>query len=154
MEQVDEKDMRIIGLLTQDSRSSLRQIGRQVSLSPGAVRNRIRRLRDEGIIERFTVDVDWRRLGYDIQAVLLVTVRPGVTRTVYDTLLTCQDITRVYWTTGPATFVCVARFRNMADLSRFLTGDLERIDGVEKVETMFLIPPHEGTGESGAEGEI
>ncbi len=140
MERVDDIDKRIIRILSEDSRTSLREIGKKVSLTAGAVRSRIIRLMNRGVIERFTIDVNWRRIGYEIQAVILITSRPGSSSALYERLCTYDEMTRVYWTTGPATFICITRLRDMTELSEFMTRELERLDGIEKIETLFLMP--------------
>ncbi len=142
VEKLDGKDLKIVSILMKNARSSLREIGREVSLSPSSVKNRISRLIEIGIIERFTVDVDHRKMGYEIQVVILITTRPGMSEPAYDALYECDAVTRVYMTAGTTNLVCFVRARNIEELARFIKHHIEKLDGVEKVETMFMIPPH------------
>ena len=114
-------------------------------MSPSSVRNRIERLVERGYVKRFTVDVDYRRMGYEIQVIVLITSRPGSSEQIYKRLQTFEEVFKVYWTSGPANFVCIVRVRDMTELSLFMTSQLERLEGVERVESMFLMPePQEG----------
>ncbi len=140
---IDARDLKIIRLLREDSRRSLRNIAKEVKLSAGSVRNRIARLMDIGIIRRFTIDIDYRRLGYDIHVLVLVTSRPGKSEEIYHQLQEYEEVHQVYWTSGPANVVCLVRVHNMAELSRFLSQELQRLKGVESVESMFLMPEPE-----------
>jgi len=144
-ERVDDKDKVIIGMLRKNARSSLRDIAEVVEMSPSSVRNRIENLVKNGLIKRFTVDVDYRKMGYEIQVIVLITSRPGSSEVLYRSLLDFKQISDVYWTSGPATFVCLVRLQDMNELSQFLTTKLERLEGVERVETMFLMPQTERT---------
>ncbi len=60
---MDEIDRKIIGILAQDLRRSLTDIGAAVELSPSSVNERIRRLVASGVIRRFTIDADHRALA-------------------------------------------------------------------------------------------
>ena len=141
---IDARDLKIIRLLREDARRSLRNIAKEVKLSAGSVRNRIARLMEMGIIRRFTIDVDYRRLGYDIHVLVLVTSRPGRSEEIYHRLQQYEEVHQVYWTSGPANVVCVVRVHNMAELSRFLSQEVEKLEGIESVESMFLMPEPEG----------
>ncbi|MFW9921302.1 MAG: Lrp/AsnC family transcriptional regulator [Candidatus Thorarchaeota archaeon] len=139
-ERVDDNDKIIIDMLRENARSSLRDIAKIVEMSPSSVRNRIEKLIDRGLIKRFTIDVDYRKMGYDIQVIVLITSRPGSSENLYKSLQSFEQISRVYWTSGPANFVCLVRVHDMHELSRFLTTHLEKLEGVERVESMFLMP--------------
>ncbi|MCK5152305.1 MAG: Lrp/AsnC family transcriptional regulator [Candidatus Thorarchaeota archaeon] len=139
----DDNDRTIIDILRRNARSSLRDIAKVVKMSPSSVRNRIERLVERGLIKRFTVDLDYRKMGYEIQVIVLITSRPGSSEEIYKALQSFTEIFKVYWTSGPANFVCIVRVQNMNELSQFMTGQLEKLKGVERVESMFLMPEPE-----------
>ena len=139
-ERIDGKDHRIISILTKDARKSLREIASEVKLSPSSVRNRITRLIDLGVIERFTIEVNYKKLGLEIQVAVLVTVMPGASEELYKTLCRCDKVSEVYWTAGPANFICIVRVQSMDEFASFLNNDLESIRSIEKIETLFLMP--------------
>lgn len=58
MRELDETDIRILSLLGEDARRPFSQIGDEVGLSGPAVSDRIERLEEAGIIQRFTIDVN------------------------------------------------------------------------------------------------
>lgn len=142
-EKVDDNDRKIISILSKNARSSLRDIAGVVNLSPSSVRNRMERLVDLGVIKKYTLDVDYRKLGYEIQVIVLITSKPGSSETLYKTLSQSDKITKVFWTSGPANFICIVRVNDMKELSDFMTGDLEKLEGVERIESMFLMPEPE-----------
>ena len=65
---MDDIDRKIVGLLAEDGRRSLADIGAVVSLSPSAVNERIRRMVNCGAIRRFTVEADHRALGFEVRS--------------------------------------------------------------------------------------
>jgi len=65
---IDDLDLRIIELLTQDARRSASDIGRHVGLSPAPTKRRIDRLERAGIIRGYTAVLDHAKLGSRIEA--------------------------------------------------------------------------------------
>ncbi len=67
-EPLDATDHEILGLLREDARRTLSDIAGRVTLSTAAVKRRIDRLRETGVITGFTVQVDHAKLGWGIEA--------------------------------------------------------------------------------------
>lgn len=65
---MDSTDQEILDILKEDGRASYTEIADQVGVSEGTVRNRVERMIEDGVIDRFTVDVS----GQGISAVVLV----------------------------------------------------------------------------------
>ena len=139
-EKIDGNDLRIIEMLTKNARSSLREIGAVVNLSPSSVRNRVERLVDIGVVKRYTLEVDHRRLGYEIQVIVLITSKPAESDLLFTALKRYEEIYEVLRTSGPANFICMIRVRDITDLTRFITSELEKLNGIERIETMFILP--------------
>lgn len=64
MVKLDLKDKKILNELFIDSRQSFRSIGRKVGLSKDIVANRVNKLKELGIIERFYTEINLFKLGY------------------------------------------------------------------------------------------
>ncbi len=74
---MDNLDRRILDILRRDARTPYTEIAAQVGTSEGTVRNRVDRLTEEGIIERFTIST---RTG-NIKAMIEVSVKVNVNTT-------------------------------------------------------------------------
>jgi DNA-binding Lrp family transcriptional regulator len=74
MRDLDDTDREILRLLLEDARRPYADIADRVDLSPPAVSDRVDRLHEFGIIERFTVDLDRSALREGVQ--VLVTLQP------------------------------------------------------------------------------
>ncbi len=66
MTTLDEMDKKILHALSRDARLSVEKVAEQTNLSPTPVRRRIKRMETEGIIRRYTVDVDMEKAGYGL----------------------------------------------------------------------------------------
>ena len=140
MDRVDDKDLQIIEILSSNARISLRDIKKKVNLSPSSIRNRMEHLVEIGVIKRYTVDIDYRKMGFDIQVLVLMTAKPGTSRDLYSRLSKYEQVSEVLRTAGPANFILRVRVKDIAELTHFITGELERLEGVERIETMFILP--------------
>jgi len=68
----DEIDARIIEILMKDARASLEEISEQLKVSKSTVHYRIRKLKENGLIEGFTTKINYKKLGYEIFALSCV----------------------------------------------------------------------------------
>ncbi len=139
-EKIDDNDLRIIEMLTENARCSLREIAAVVNLSPSSIRNRMERLVDIGVIKRYTLELDHRKLGNEVQVIILITSRPAESDQLLTTLNGYNQIYEVLRTSGPTNFICMVRVRDITELTKFITGELEKLNGVERIETMFILP--------------
>ena len=117
---VDATDRKILDLLLQDSRISLRAIGAEVGLSAPAVRDRVLRLEDVGIIDSFSIRLNPRALGFTLEAVLRVEPLPGKMKLVERILSDMPEIVECSVVTGDDCFVARMVLRDVAELDRLL----------------------------------
>ncbi len=138
---IDKKDIRIIEILSANARSPLRDIAREVDLSPSSVRNRMQRLLDLGVVKKYTLDVDHRLTGLGIEVIVLLTVKPKAAEDVEQKLRELGEISHLARTAGNVSFVCTVRVHSMDDFTTFMKEKLEHFDGLERIDTLFVLPP-------------
>jgi Lrp/AsnC family leucine-responsive transcriptional regulator len=117
---LDDIDRRIIDLLIEDCRMSLRAIGADVGLTAPAVRDRILRLEDTGVIEAFSVRLNARALGFVLEAILTVEPLPGKLAAVEQVLRDIPEVVDCVVVTGEACFVSRFVLKDVSDLDRLL----------------------------------
>lgn len=117
---LDEKDRLIIKLLSDNARMPVSDLARQVGLSGPSTSERIRRLETNGIISRFTVELDLAALGYPLQAIVRIKPRPGNMHIVEDMILNEPGFLDCDKVTGDDCFVTRLALRSIADLDPIL----------------------------------
>jgi Lrp/AsnC family leucine-responsive transcriptional regulator len=75
---LDAIDSEILRLLREDGRLSWRELGAAVGLSANAAADRVRRLRQDGVILGFTALIDPAAGGRNLEALVGITLSPGV----------------------------------------------------------------------------
>ncbi len=73
----DARNVELLRLLRDDPRMSVSALARRVGMSAPAVRERIQRLEEAGIIKGYRLDIDARALGYPIAAFVRIRPMPG-----------------------------------------------------------------------------
>ena len=73
----DAIDQLLINALTEDSRRSLKALAQVSGLSAPSVGERLRRLEERGVLRGYTVNVDPRAVGYQLQAIVRIRPLPG-----------------------------------------------------------------------------
>ncbi|EMA08616.1 AsnC family transcriptional regulator [Haloferax denitrificans] len=96
MRALDETDLHILELLAEDARRPFSDISAEVGLSAPAVSDRIDRLREEGIIRRFTLDLDQSTLSGGTPVIVRLTVRPEFVDEVRDALRAADPVQHLF----------------------------------------------------------
>ena len=73
MREMDDVDQKILFFLKDNARVPFTKIAEEIGLSEAAVRKRVERLQQNGIIKRFTLEVD---TGEKVRAAILISVQP------------------------------------------------------------------------------
>lgn len=69
---MDQTDWQILTLLKENARISIKELSKQVALSSPAVKERILKLEERGIIEGYTTKINYQKLGKKIEVFILV----------------------------------------------------------------------------------
>lgn len=69
---MDEKDFLILNSLSEDARTSIKDIAKRVKLPRSTVYDRIKKMKESGIIKKFTIVPDFKKLGKPITAFVLM----------------------------------------------------------------------------------
>ena len=73
----DDIDQILISALMEDSRRSLKALANVSGLSSPSVAERLRRLEERGVLRAYTVEVDPKCFGYQLQAIVRIRPLPG-----------------------------------------------------------------------------
>ena len=131
MRDVDDTDRELLRLLLEDARRPYSELAEAVDLSPPAVSDRVDRLAELGVIERFTLDVDRSRLRDGDRLAVTLSASPGETATVREAVAGLEGVEHVFVTADGRLFVVVtvpnaAVERHLAPA--FETGAVESVD--------------------------
>ena len=75
--QINEINLKIINILKKDSSTPFVDVAKRIGVSDATVHQRVRRMIEAGIINKFTISVDNDLLGYDHMAFMGINISPG-----------------------------------------------------------------------------
>ncbi|MFB6107813.1 MAG: Lrp/AsnC family transcriptional regulator [Haloplanus sp.] len=132
---MDDLDRRILSILRRDSRTPYTEIADRVGTSEGTVRNRVERLTEEGIIERFTVAT---RTG-NVKAMIEVSVAVDVDTTrVSERMAEWDEVDFVWQVSGEADVVLVVDAADTRAVNELITKARD-LDEVKNTKTRLIL---------------
>ena len=137
--QLDAVDRRLVAALRADGRASVNDLAAQVSVSRATAYQRLARLRRSGVIRRFTVDVDHRKMGLPIAALVLVNVVQHSWRGVGDRLRRLPGVEWMALSSGTFDYVLLVRAPDIDHLRDVVLDDLQSIPEIQSSQTLVLL---------------
>ena len=138
MAALDELDRQIIQILQGNGRASNARIARDVGVSEGTVRRRLKRLIQDGIIKVAALP-DPEMLGYDTEALVGVQVDPDKIDVVANNLASLEESSWVSVTTGAFDIFTWVTLPSSEELGVFLKSKVGTIGGVRRTETFVSL---------------
>jgi len=119
---LDEIDTKIIEILMKNARASLEEISEQLKVSKSTVHYRIRKLKENGIIEGFTTKINYKKLGYEIFALSCVKAKyhQQSLETVASKIKELEGVENVYVILGEMDFFVMIRAKDKDQLKNIV----------------------------------
>ena len=125
-------DFELIKLLMKNSRTPYVKLGELLGVSETAIRKRIRKLEEDGVIRRYTIEVDPKKLGFKVNALIGLDTVPERFIAVIEELKAMEEVLGLYSASGDHMILLECWFKDSDELARFVKR-LESIRGVTRV---------------------
>ena len=135
---LDDIDKKIIKVLENDARTSLRKISQLVDVSLGTVSNRVKRMEKNGVIKGYSVILDPDKIGWELNVVIGLRIQKGRLIEIQERIAKDSRVHGVYDVTGDFDSMVIARAKNRKDLDD-LSKNVLSIDGVERSITHLVL---------------
>lgn len=117
---IDDLDFKIIAELKKDSRLSMRELGRKISLSAPSVTERVRRLESFGVIKKYTLDIDYQKVGLPVSCIIEATVKNGEYERFKAYIERLPNIEFCYRIAGGACYMLKINAESLAKIEAFI----------------------------------
>lgn len=137
--------MEILKLLEEDSSLSNQEIGKTTQIPITTVHNRIKKLQKDGIIKKFTICLNYAKLGKPVSAIILVTINYDFSSEKINQLdiakkiRAYKDVTDLQIVTGSTDMVIRLQTTSIEQLNEFIINYLRPIPGIDKTQTMIVL---------------
>ncbi len=125
-------DIDLIKELKKNARVSFTELARKYGVSEAAIRKKVNKLTNKGIIKRFTLELDMKKIGYDVEALIGVDTLPEKLMSVIDDLKEDEAIENLYASAGDHMILVHIYFKSDEELRKYVRN-LESKEGITKV---------------------
>jgi DNA-binding Lrp family transcriptional regulator len=141
---LDSYDRQLLAALQEDASRTAHELAEQVPLSASAIQRRIKRLRDDGIIERFVAVVDPGALGgasMFLASLKLARERPEAVQQLRAWLGACVHVQQAYYVTGDSDFVALVCIENVSGYESLMARLMADNPDVLRYTTQVVLAP-------------
>jgi Lrp/AsnC family transcriptional regulator for asnA, asnC and gidA len=138
--EIDNIDMKILALLTEDAKMPYTEVAKKVFVSGGTVHVRMRKLEEMGIVKGTTLKMDYSKMGYDITAFLGIYLeKSSLYDQVIKRLYNIPEIVKIHYTTGNYNIFIKLHCRDTNHLKDVLHDKIQTVEGIERTETIISL---------------
>lgn len=141
---VDSFDCKILEILQQSNRTTSDQIAQQIGLSPASVQRRIKRLREDNIIQVEVAVINPKVVGQSVTLIVQVKLereRLDLLESFKKDMKNNASVQQCYYVTGTADFILVVKARDMEDYEKFTHKAFFDNPNVRNFETSTVMDP-------------
>ena len=117
---LDDVDVELLRMLYEDARTSIADIARALNMSAPSVSERLRQLKESGVIQNFTLEVDPKLLGYALSFYIRIRPLPGQLEKVVAVIQAIAEIVECDRVTGDDCFIAKAHVQSTDELERII----------------------------------
>jgi len=115
---LDGKDIKILEILKADARLPIREIAKQTKIRPSTVHQRIQKLVESGVIEKFTIKLNDKEIGENF--IVFMLVKGSTSEYVDNRFLNDRHVKEVFGVTGEYDLLIKLKFTNVEEFNGFI----------------------------------
>lgn len=142
---MDTVDRAILDILRADARTSIREVAHQAGISRASAYARVKRMTDEKVIRRFTVDVDPAAVGLGLSAYVHVRTKQNSWKSFRTKAWQLEEAAHVALVTGDFDCVILVRARDADHLRELVLERIQALPEVVATQTVLVFEEHVGT---------
>jgi Lrp/AsnC family transcriptional regulator for asnA, asnC and gidA len=147
---LDTIDVRILQALKENSRQTYKEIGQSLGVAHSTVYDRMKRMKEQGIIKNYTIDIDTDKAGIkSIIAVITIYTDPKESEAVAQQLSEVPEVLEVYTSLSEELLIIVKAIEpNQENLHAFIANSVAPLPGVLRIRTSIVTKKFKETSPS------
>jgi len=134
---MDIIDQKILELLEENSRISFNKIAEKINKTEATVRRRVKRLKEEGIIQKFTIEYDIDT-GQKIYATIKIEPDFKDIKRILRELSGIEEITNIWRLSGDCGLIMKVDLPSIEKFNPLIEDKISQIAGIKIIETCFI----------------
>jgi len=130
MVKVDKIDQKILSELSKDSSISIPKLSEKINVNSSVVYSRIKRLLKKKLIERFTIEINNKELGFGVKSITGINMDSKQRDNVIQELFKVTGVREVSEVTGRFDILITMYAENLNDMYRIVSENIGKIQGI------------------------
>ncbi len=142
MSHLDNTDLRILQLLQEDALMTNKEIAAKLNLTTTPVHERIKRLENEGIIEKYTAILNKSKLGKSLVVLVDVTLKEHAAEFLAQferDVLLLPEVVECYCVSGGSDFLLKVLVKDMDEYRHFILHKLATLSNIGNAQSRFVV---------------
>lgn len=137
---IDQVDLKILGLLMTDANMPYTEIGKKVFVSGGTVHVRMRKMEQMGIVKGSQLIIDTAKMGWDISAFLGIYLdKSSLFDDVAKQMELIPEVVNIHYTTGIYSMFAKILCKDTNHLREVLHDKIQKVIGIQRTETFISL---------------
>ena len=130
MAKIDDIDRKILSQLMADGAISIPKLSENINANSSVVYSRIKRLLKRKLIERYTIQVNEKELGYGVKSVTGINMNSKLRDNVIDELFKIEGVSEISEVTGRFDIMVTMHTKNLNEMHQIVSEKIGKIDGI------------------------
>ena len=122
--------MKILSELSSDASISVPKLAKKINTNTSVVYSRIKRLLKQKLIQRFTIDVNDKELGYGVKSVTGINMDSKKRDNIIDSLFSIDGVREISEVTGRFDIMVTMYAKNLNEMHKVVSEKIGKIDGI------------------------
>ncbi len=138
---VDAVDLMILRELRNDCKRPMRELATKLRMHPNTLLQRIKRLEKSKVIRKYHADVDYKALGYDMHAVVMIKIKKSglEDESLLKDVSALPEVVALYAVTGVSDCIAIVKAKNRDDLVRILKAVQSQVSVLRTTSYLILV---------------
>ena len=133
----DNIDLKILSELSNDSSISIPHLSKKINVNSSVVYSRIKRLVKRKLIERFTIEINNKELGYAVKSLTGINMDSKKRDNIIEELFKINEVREISEVTGRFDILVTMFARNLEDMHQLVSEQIGKIQGIVGSESFI-----------------
>jgi Lrp/AsnC family transcriptional regulator for asnA, asnC and gidA len=133
----DNIDLKILSELSNNSSISVPHLSKKINVNSSVVYSRIKRLVKRKLIERFTIEINNKKLGYAVKSLTGINMDSKKRDNIIEELFKINEVREISEVTGRFDILVTMYSRNLEDMHQLVSEQIGKIQGIVSSESFI-----------------
>ena len=133
----DNIDLKILSELSNDSSLSVPHLSKKINVNSSVVYSRIKRLVKRKLIERFTIEINNKELGYAVKSLTGINMDSKKRDNIIEELFKIKEVREISEVTGRFDMLVTMYAKNLENMHQLVSEHIGKIQGIVSSESFI-----------------